>query len=291
MGLKYSEKIRYFACPSIAGLPPWKGPAGSNSAVFENGITALMHDPSQKLSYCWLASARWGTPAGSVGTLTPTPPAYEMSARTGIGNVASTALPSLAPIPDHIGQLGNAFAAQSLSELDGEAILRRQRSVNRNTLGSTSGMTLVGSNSSPPPLLRSPVVISANPMLHPVIHGTSPTMTNGNISAVKTRSGDLFVGDPALTKELTGGTTETPAPVPGGYSIMPQVTRSPPLANRNTYMGHSHYYQNPQQYHHMGRPDVPVRSPEREKADPYLPENGIVVQRDVEVLSQYGHRT
>src|SRR6202012_2759587 len=135
IGLKYSDKIRYFACPSLAGLPPWKA-AGPNTPgyvagmISENGTTALMRDATQKLSYCWLAPTRWETPSGSAGTLTPTPPAYEMSARGGTGSPAVTALPSLsAPTAGDLAGMRNAFAAQSLSELDGAAILRRQRSV------------------------------------------------------------------------------------------------------------------------------------------------------------------
>jgi hypothetical protein len=297
MGLKYSDKIRYFACPALSGLPPWKvGNPNSPGQLSENGATALMRDASQKLSYCWLAPGRWSTPAGSAGTLTPTPPAYEMSARGGTGSPAVTALPSIGPPqPDDIPGMRNAFAAQSLSELDGAAILRRQRSVNRNTLIQSAAMTSIPK--SPPPLLRSPVGATVNPHLPPAntAQNLSPQMTQTTIAALKSRSGDLLLSDPGVATDIAGA-PPPPAPVvTGGYTLMPPMTRTPPLSHRTT-LG-SHYYQMPPLQHHIHphdanlaahlRPEVPSRSPQREKVDPFHP-NGpqanMMVKKDVDVL-------
>jgi hypothetical protein len=298
MGIKYPDKIRYFACPSITGLPPWKSAASNNPAlantVSENGTTALMRDATQKLSYCWMAPTKWSTPAGSAGTLTPTPPAYEMSAsRGGPGHLAITALPSIGPSGDDITGLRNAFANHSLSELDGAATLRRQRSVNRNGVGSSNGQVVGTANRSPPPLLRSPVGVVASPTF---VGGNSvipPPLTTTSISAVKSRSGDLILSDSSLAKDLNGSPTMQPPTA--GYSLMPSV-RTPPMNTRSPIAAsYHHQYVHP---HDSGmppphiRPDVPARSPQREKVDPFLPDGqgGILVKRDVDVLREYAGR-
>lgn len=66
-GLKYSDKIRYFACPSLDGLPPWRSPTHPhhhpNAAPAASlAATQSMADATQAMSYCWTAPERWGPP-------------------------------------------------------------------------------------------------------------------------------------------------------------------------------------------------------------------------------------
>jgi len=99
-GLKYAEKIRYFACPSLDGLPPWRSPTHPHhhpnaAPSASSSATPPMRDATQSMSYCWVAPSRW-SPNGSSNSLTApslrdhrppssTPPAYEGPSPTSTG--------------------------------------------------------------------------------------------------------------------------------------------------------------------------------------------------------------
>jgi hypothetical protein len=106
-GLQYSEKIRYFACPSLDGLPPWRSPTHPhhhpNAAPSASAsATAPMRDATQAMSYCWTAPARW-QPVESTSLASPslreqrppssTPPAYEPLPSNGAHKSPSANLP------------------------------------------------------------------------------------------------------------------------------------------------------------------------------------------------------
>jgi hypothetical protein len=108
MGLKYSEKIRYFACPSLDGCPPWRSAtspsAESTPALPPPGGAGVMQEARQTASYCWIAPARWRALENPSQNRQP----YEMN-----GLLSPTL------------SLRGIGSQQSLSELDGRALGRK----------------------------------------------------------------------------------------------------------------------------------------------------------------------
>jgi hypothetical protein len=108
VGLKYSDKIRYFACPSLEGCPPWRSAtspsAESTPAAPSPGGAGVMQEARQTSSYCWIAPARWR----ALEAPGPNRAAYEMnglrSPQVGLRGMGSH---------------------QSLSELDGRGVGRQ----------------------------------------------------------------------------------------------------------------------------------------------------------------------
>jgi hypothetical protein len=236
IGMKYSSKIRYFASPSLSGLPPWqRGNGGSTSpslsasdaASSTSAVNALMREATQKMSYCWLAPSRWanGSATGS-GDLTPTPPAYEMQATL------------LAPPGDFMTLRGSA-SASSLSELDGRALARARSMRNALPHGGMSGLGHPGQATShvitgntPPPAFSSiirqqqsgqsispPPAFSSLAQSQPT--GSSPPPAFSSLApAIKSAKSPL-------TSTSKGVTTTT---ISGGTSVLAHHPLTSPLS-------------------------------------------------------------
>lgn len=194
-----------------------------------------MREPTQKLSYCWLAPTRWanGSATGS-GDLTPTPPAYEMQATL------------LAPPGTDFMTLRTTGSANSLSELDGRALARARSMRNALPHGGASG-----------------VMHSSQAPINTVITGDTPPPAFSSI--IRQQHSGSSTSPPPAFSSLAPNQPSGSSPPPAFSSLAPTTSKGPksPLTssatavttsaavnNASSLSQHHHHLQHHSHLHH-----------------------------------------
>jgi hypothetical protein len=201
-GLKYPERGNYYTNPSLSGIPPWRDSDSDSivAATEDEYTTSLMREPTQKLSYCWLAPMRWARAAtGSASSdVTLTPPDYEM--------------PPVPPGDFASSILRHANSAQNLGEFDSRSLLR-SRSVRSQP-----------ASASPPPLKNAAADVAAAAATAAAAAATMPNSTLATFASPNAAPAQAAPARPAPPEKSAPPAKSVP---PAKPALAPLATTAP----------------------------------------------------------------